>query len=195
MDTKSLSGGEKLEAYLKSLADKLGSSGTLNVGFLEGAKYDDGTPVAYIAAVNEFGGTIEAKERQQTIYRSVGKDGTLLKSGKFVKQSKSNYETTHKVKAHTITIPPRPYFRTMIAAKSGDWGPALGKLLKATDYSTEDSLKMMGEVIRGELQESIADFSSPANAASTVRSKGFDDPLVDTGHMLDSVDFEVKEKS
>lgn len=51
----SLSGGERLEAYLKKLAAKLEKGGVLKVGFLAGATYPDGTPVATIAAIQNFG--------------------------------------------------------------------------------------------------------------------------------------------
>ena len=42
--------GINLNAALKSIENKVGK-----VGFFEGAKYDDGTPVAYVAAIQEFG--------------------------------------------------------------------------------------------------------------------------------------------
>lgn len=45
--------GDKLEAHLKQLAAKLG--GSVEVGFLEDAKYPDGTYVAAVAEANEFG--------------------------------------------------------------------------------------------------------------------------------------------
>lgn len=45
--------GDKLEAHLKKLAVKL--SGSVEVGFLEDAKYPDGTYVAAVAEANEFG--------------------------------------------------------------------------------------------------------------------------------------------
>lgn len=51
----SFSGGEALEKKLAELAEKLGESKTLRVGFLEGATYPDGKSVAMIAAGNEFG--------------------------------------------------------------------------------------------------------------------------------------------
>lgn len=50
-----MSGGEKLEARLKALAEKVSRPATLRVGFLEGARYDDGTPVAMVAAIQNFG--------------------------------------------------------------------------------------------------------------------------------------------
>lgn len=48
-----ISGGDKLEKALKDIADKM--SGSVKVGFLEGATYPDGTPVAQVAFWNEFG--------------------------------------------------------------------------------------------------------------------------------------------
>lgn len=50
-----LKGGEKLEKALAAISDKM--SGTLRVGFLEGATYPDGTSVAQVAFWNEYGTT------------------------------------------------------------------------------------------------------------------------------------------
>lgn len=51
----SLSGGAKLEQRLAEIANRVARGGTLRVGFLEGATYSDGTPVATIAAIQNFG--------------------------------------------------------------------------------------------------------------------------------------------
>jgi hypothetical protein len=51
----------------------------------------------------------------------------------------------------------------------------------------------MGELIQGQLQDSIRDLQTPPNAASTVRKKGFNNPLIDHGDMLRQVNFEVKD--
>lgn len=50
-----LSGGKKLEAALAKMAKNLSKPGTLRVGFLENATYPDGTNVAMVAALNDFG--------------------------------------------------------------------------------------------------------------------------------------------
>jgi hypothetical protein len=49
-----IKGGKKFEAAMAELAQKL-EGRQLNVGFLNGATYPDGTSVAFIAAMNEFG--------------------------------------------------------------------------------------------------------------------------------------------
>lgn len=49
-------GGDKAQAALDKLAKKLGGGPlSLKVGFLQDAKYDDGTPVATVAAIDNFG--------------------------------------------------------------------------------------------------------------------------------------------
>ncbi|MGF6633530.1 hypothetical protein [Paraburkholderia sp. MM6662-R1] len=191
MAGKAFSGGEKLEAYLRELAAKIAQPGTLEVGFMEDATYPDGTPVALIAAMNEFGGDVTIPEHEVTLHRKVNKEGDFLKGGRFVKHAQSNFETTHLVPEHTVTIPPRPYFRGMVQKESGHWGSDIGKLLKANDYDAPLALAQMGELIQGELQESIRDFSDPQNASSTIAQKGFNDPLIESGHMMNSTSHRV----
>lgn len=80
----------------------------------------------------------------------------------------------------------------MLAEKSPGWGVKFGKVLKATGYDMDRSFGLMGELIKGELQQSIRDFTTPGLSEVTIASKGFDKPLIDTGHMLNSVDYDVK---
>lgn len=89
-------------------------------------------------------------------------------------------------------IPPRPFFRNMIAAKSGEWAPAIANLLPANGYDAVKVLDLAGAAIEGQLRQSIIDTNEPPNAPSTIAKKGFNKPLVDTGHLLKSVDHEVK---
>lgn len=144
-----ISGGVKLEAALKEIAEKATNASLVRVGFLENATYPDGTPVALVAAVNEFG-------------------------------------------APARGIPPRPFFRNMIAAKSGEWPKAIAALLTTNDYDAAVTLGQAGEAVKGQLQQSIVDTNEPPNAPSTIARKGAAKPLVDTGHMLRSIDYEVK---
>ncbi|WP_241120318.1 hypothetical protein [Achromobacter xylosoxidans] len=180
MATVGLKGGDALMRRLKEMADKVGDGGTLRTGFLENATYPDGTPVAYVAAIQEFGSPEKG-------------------------------------------IPPRSFFRTMIAAKQKDWPRALGALAKNNDYDIDKALGQMGEGIKGQLQESIREVDGPALSPVTLLLRerfgnhpeeiSFADvqqarrdiasgvqpkvtgtqakPLVWTGQMLNSVDYEV----
>ena len=144
----SVRGGQKFERALTELAAKVAVPGTLRVGFLENARYPDGTPVAMIAAINEYG----APSRGQV---------------------------------------PRPFFRTMIAAKQAEWPKAIAGLLKANGMDALKALDLAGAVIAGQLRQSIIDLTSPPLAPSTIRRKQSSKPLIETGHMLNSVDHEV----
>lgn len=191
MGNFSFKGGAAMQAKLEEIASQL-SAKTLRVGFLEGATYPDGTSVAEVAVTNEFGGTVTVPEHEATIYRSINeKTGDFRRGGRFVKAEQSNFATTHMVPAHTVTTPPRPYFRQMVEAGKGRWGGELGTLIRTCDFDVGRAMATMGARVSGELQESIRSFSNPANAASTIAKKGFDDPLIETGHMLNSVDSEV----
>ncbi len=180
MSTVKLKGGEKLERFLKDLSAKVQKGATLNVGFLEGATYPDGKSVAMVAAIQEFG-------------------------------------------APGASIPPRPFFRTMIDKESSSWGDKLAAALEATGYDADKALRILGEDIAGALRQSIIDTNSPALSEITLmlRKMKADNPdlkitgktvgeaarrlaegeeptgvstkpLVDSGHLLGSVDYEVK---
>jgi hypothetical protein len=186
------SGGAALEAKLREIAEKAGAPKTLRVGFLEDATYPDGTPVAQIAAVNEYGGTATVPSHDVTINRSIRADGEFNKNGKFVKADKANFSTTHHVEEYTIETPARPFFRDMVQKNKGAWGGELGKIIVAADYDEEIALGRMGQHISEQLQASIRGFSDPANAKSTIAKKGFDKPLVETAHMQNSTGSDVK---
>lgn len=89
-------------------------------------------------------------------------------------------------------IPPRPFFRNMIAKKSPEWPAAIAELLKKHRYNVAAALDEAGAAIAGQLRQSIVDTNSPPLKPATIRRKGFAKPLVDTGHMLNSIDHEVK---
>jgi hypothetical protein len=88
--------------------------------------------------------------------------------------------------------PPRPFFRQMIAADSPGWPEAVSENLIATGYDAKQTLERVGAGIAGQLRESIEKFTDPPLAASTIARKGFDKPLIASGHMQNSVDFEVE---
>lgn len=63
--------------------------------------------------------------------------------------------------APAVGIPPRPFFRPMIAAKSPQWGNQLAGLLQSNDMDPVKALGQMGEGIKGQLEDSILDVTSP----------------------------------
>lgn len=116
--TASVSGGDKMKAALAKLAVQVGTMPHVRVGFLEKARYPNGTSVAMVAAIQEFG-------------------------------------------APSVGIPPRPFFRPMIAAHKSEWGPNIAKYMKATGNDVEKSLRGVGMVIAGDLAQAIVDVTAP----------------------------------
>jgi hypothetical protein len=143
-----ITGGARLDAYLRRIAEGVGAPKAVRAGFLEGSTEADGTSLPMVAALNEWG----APARGQ---------------------------------------PPRPFFRQMIAKHKGEWGDQLGKLLAIHDYDATHCLDLMGEVISGELRQSIVDLVAPPLSPITIARKGSTKPLIDTGTMLNGVGHEV----
>lgn len=184
-------GGNKAISAIADAMQKYASGPKIKVGFLANATYPDGTPVAMIAMIQEFGATINRAAGDVTIYRKVNAAGTeFLKGGRFVKRTQSNFSSTHKHEAYTINIPPRPFFRTMIAQNQASWAPELARLIKS-GIAPMDALRTLGQIMSGQLRASIIAMNTPPNAPSTIQKKKAAKPLVDTGHMRNSVDFEV----
>ena len=116
------------------------------------AKYDDkkGTPVAAVAAWNEFG---------------------------------------------TETIPERPFFRRAIAEMEGGISNIVKAGIDTKKMVVDDRLAdRVGAYAQGQIQESITALKEPPNAPSTIKEKGSSSPLIDTGHMRESVTWKVEQK-
>jgi hypothetical protein len=91
----------------------------------------------------------------------------------------------------TRRSPARPYFTDMIEKKSPRWGVSLGNILRKNEYDAEKALALMGEGIKGQLQHSINEWTTPPNSPRTIARKGFNKPLIDKAVMLRSVDYQV----
>jgi hypothetical protein len=124
--------------------------------------------------------------------------GGILEMG-FLEGSTDRNGMSNAVKAFfnefgTTRAPPRPAFRSTISHQSKVWGENLGKAIVAHNYDGEAALKDLGQSMRDDLESSIAQWSTPPNAESTIEKKGFNDPLIDTGDMQRAPAYRVKPK-
>lgn len=192
MPDDGMKGGERLQRYLDGILERSSSAKTVSVGFLEGATYPDGRSVPANAALQEFGGTIHHDAGSVTLYRRMAANGThFLRNGRFVKRKDANFSSTHARKAYSTTIPPRPFFRNAIRKYGPQWGADMAAIIKANGFDAAKVLGLMGMRIKGQIQQSIVDLVSPPLAKSTIARKGSTKPLIETGHMLASVDYEI----
>lgn len=97
-----------------------------------------------------------------------------------------------KIKA---PIPERPFIRPAIEGRRNvrDYENAMAEqIIGDLDTVDLDSLlTVLGEAVKEKIQLNIIDKSEPRNAEFTVNRKGFDDPLIETGGLFDSIDWDV----
>lgn len=97
----------------------------------------------------------------------------------------------------TSTIPERPFMRTTVADKGQEWPRALAQDLKnvVDDKMTKrQALERQGERTVRDIKATIRGGGFEPNAPSTVKQKGSSRPLIETGEMVSSIDFVVKER-
>lgn len=96
----------------------------------------------------------------------------------------------------TVHIPSRPFLRDSVDANADQINTFLKsmkqELLKGG--SAEDVLKKIGVFQKGLVQEEIVKGNFAPNSEATIRKKGSDTPLIDTGRMRQSVNYVIQEK-
>lgn len=161
MPTVTVTGGEKLKLKIKEL-EKVKIG--LKVGVLEGATYPDGMNVATVAYLNEYG--------------------------------------THN--------PPRPFLKTTVDKQHKKWIKGVRNNLTkmgVTPQSLKTVFEMLGQTAQGDIKRTISEWSptdprpnKPATIAAKARraragkgTVGIDPNrvLIDTGRMIQSIDYEV----
>ena len=91
----------------------------------------------------------------------------------------------------TVNMPSRPFLRNTFANKNKEWANLAKYLFVQTNYDLKRTWGMLGEKVVDDLKDAITAFDDPANAQSTIKKKGFNKPLVDTGVMRDSIIYDI----
>lgn len=171
----------------------------VEAGWFESARYPSGPdgkpgiPVAVIARLNDRGGIIDHPGGTKYITdAAVGGKNARMLGTRFVKNS---FTGDHMVTApHKITIPSRPFmqaaWRQFLADKSKIQA-RIARDLVSGKISPDAALGQMGLVLEGYIAKSIKNGNWEPNARSTVAAKGFDKPLINSSHMLQSLSSRV----
>lgn len=96
----------------------------------------------------------------------------------------------------TSGAPPRPFMRKSVdenEEKIISFGQLQTKRL-TKGATAQEILTALGVMQKGLVQEKIVDGDFEPNAPSTIKKKGSDKPLIDTGHMRRSVNFAITDK-
>ena len=182
--TVSIEGGDKYKKFLAKMAE---IAGGVKAGILEdatNANKPGGAGIAAYAVWNEFGvPSIPVPEKMRAYM---------------------HYQGVHLKKDTTsISIPARPFMRTVAKEKPKTWVSAMVAHIRghATDPARwKDALGVAGSMMKKDIQDSIQNGNWTPNAPLTVKWKAErgksqpDKPLFDTGDMFHAVAFKVVDK-
>lgn len=191
--TVSMIGAQQVEKALKDLQKKLEGKERVLVGVPSGAgAYEDGLTIATIAAVNEFGAK-DIKHKGGVSYgyntQKDAEEGRVrfLKSGE-------GFMELGKTGAYSGSIPARPFLRPGVE----NVAPTLVLLAEVQipkvlsgELTMLQILQQMGQMAEDGVRTQITNLKDPPNAKSTIRKKGSDNPLIDTGNLRQSIRYVI----
>lgn len=156
-----VSGGDNLNKFIRKLTEQTAKA-SVEAGFLDSEN-------ATKAAQNEYGGFVKVDDewKQRAIKKGI----------------KNPPEFWH--------ITPRPFMRDTVINCQKSWAKTLGEALIAQEFDVRNALGVVGERMQMDIRNTISNNNYPRTAAPFSTVKGFDKPLIDTGTMLQSVDYEV----
>lgn len=99
----------------------------------------------------------------------------------------------------TETNPPRPFMRVGFLAPirkgiyDSYFAESIERIAEGKSSFIQEYVKL-GPMFVNDLKEVIEKWDTPPNSPRTIERKGFDNPLIDSGLMHDSVDFKVEKK-
>nr|WP_326203632.1 hypothetical protein [uncultured Oscillibacter sp.] len=93
-------------------------------------------------------------------------------------------------------IPARPFLRQSVDGNEDKIRAHCAQQARAIARggTAEEALKKIGIHMKGIVQKTIKEGSFVPNAPSTIRKKGSDKPLIDTGRLRQSVNYHIKPK-
>jgi hypothetical protein len=95
----------------------------------------------------------------------------------------------------TESIPARDFRKLAIEGIKANILPTFKRIIlnslkkRSIHVSTVQDI---GMAMQAEVKQAIIDMDTPPNAPSTIRAKGFDDPLIHTRRMLNSVEYKCE---
>lgn len=151
-----------------------------------------------------MGGDVEVKdlgEREiMRLYRELGKTeiniGVLSSAGQDMVNIAvwNHFGTKRRGKRH---IPERPFMAMVFDEKAGMIKDRLALSVKNIKHRGQihRELSKVGLYVQSLIQKSITLFDDPPNAPYTIKQKGADNPLIDTGRLRASISYEIRKAS
>ena len=144
---------------------------------------------AELGVIHEFGATIN--HPGGTGYSKNGNGKTTFVSNSFVGPRSG------VTGAHTIVIPERSFLRSTASEEAKNLGKLsntqIAKCLRG-EISAHDAYAVVGAYFQGKIVDKITDGDFTPNTSETIRRKGSSKPLIDTGQLVASIKYEVRER-
>lgn len=101
-----------------------------------------------------------------------------------------NYGTDHAGRNNKVKIPARPWLEPGVNSGLKDYNKLIKHDIKSR-LSLSKVLDRLGLTAVSKIQKYMDDLKTPANALSTIKIKGFDNPLIRTGELKGTVTYKV----
>ena len=179
MSQRALKMSERVARTLRDLAAKMGG-GSVEIGFMEGAVYGDGTPVASVAFWNEFGHEGQFPSPPRPFFRTM----IAKESPSWPAKMAALLKSTGFDGSRVLTI------------MGDDISHALEDSIEALTQPELSAVTLMlrkrfwgnpGDIRAGDVVAAQRAIAEGKEGATGTQAK----PLVWTGHMLNSVTFKV----
>lgn len=181
MVTIALKGGDRLQAKLEEIARKLGTKKVIRAGFLSKSTYPDGTPVATVAAWNNYG-TMNAPARP--FFTNVIQQKSPEWAAILMQLLKNTDYDVDKAFNQMGAVMAGQIRQAIVDMNDPALSPITLMLRKIKDERGDRN----GDTITAAtLSEAASRVAAGEQGATGTRAK----VLVDTAHMLNSVDHEV----
>ena len=153
--------------------------------------YDTGESVVEVGFKNEYGVEVENNDsgRHSTPYKGTIQHGNKARGGAITYQSP---------RGNTVTvrgIPERSFMRSTFGDEHKKWAKDVADnipLLLEGISKPDVLIGTMGAIMEKAIKDKIIDIHEPPNSPQVIADKGSDNPLIDTGKMIQSIAHEVR---
>ncbi|CAH9012464.1 tail completion or Neck1 protein [Vibrio phage F35 g1] len=179
-------GLQQVQNRIRKEIEKIAKNKTVLVGIHEDAGSTDNgeLTMAALGATLHFGADIDHPGGTSYGYKTEKDmvDGKVrfLKSGQ-------GHAVIGVTSPHKIKIPPRPWLDVGVRSGSADY-------LDIIENNSDDldrALNMIGDIAVGKVKQYMTELQDPPNAPSTVKKKGSSNPLINNGHLRQSVTYSI----
>lgn len=176
-----IKGGDKLDKALVWIAKQFSTASSVDVGFLADALYPDGTSVAMIAAIQEFGAP-RAKIPPRPFFRTMIQKKSPEWPRQIAQALRDNRLNARKTLAQTGALIASELQQSIIEVTSPALSPVTVMLRGMRSQARYRDLPFW--TLMALARERVASGATNFGAS--------DKPLIDTGYMLRKVDYVVK---